>query len=115
MQIKKGDFVIVDVDTVEPGGKPAGQDKPQSKDGSSSPQEIERAPEKVEKPGLDIGGKSGAGYERTGNIQKGGSSKKYSSQKSLGQGGTKAEEATLGEHLSPDVIKPAWPNGMPLQ
>ena len=40
MQIKKGDFVIIDVDTVEPGGKPAGQDKPQSKDKSSAPQEI---------------------------------------------------------------------------
>jgi predicted metal-dependent peptidase len=107
MQVKKGDFVIVDVDTVEPGGNPAGQDKPQSKDQSSSPQELERAPDQIDKPGLDIGGNSGAGYERSGNIQKGGSSKKYSSQKSLGQGGTKAEASAKWENALRDAISRA--------
>ena len=70
MQVKKGDFVIVDVDTVEPGQKAGGQEKP--KDGQSTPQELERAPDQIEKPELNIGGKTGPGYERTGNIQKGG-------------------------------------------
>ena len=107
MQVKKGDFVIIDVDTVEPGGKPAGQDKPQPKDQSSSPQEIERAPEQVQKPGLDTGGKSGAGYERSGNIQKGGSSKKYSSQKTLGQGGTRAEASAKWENALRDAMSRA--------
>lgn len=97
MQVKKGDFVIIDVDTVEPGGKPSPQDKPQSKDQSGSPQELERAPDVIETPGLDIGGKSSSGYERSGNIKAGGSSKKYSSQKSLGQGGTKAEASAKWE------------------
>jgi hypothetical protein len=107
MQVKKGDFVIVDVDTVDPGQKSTDQNKPQSKEGVGSPQELERAPDQIETPELDIGGKSGAGYERSGNIQKGGSSKKYSSQKSLGQGGTKAEASAKWENALRDAISRA--------
>lgn len=105
MQVKKGDFVIVDVDTVETGQKTGGSEK--SKDGQSTPQEIERAPDQIEKPELNIGGKTGPGYERTGNIQKVGSSKKYSSRKSLGQGGTKAEASAKWESALRDAISRA--------
>ena len=105
MQIKKGNFVIIDVDTVEPGQKPSGSNK--DKDGPSTPQELERAPGQVEKPDLNIGGKSGPGYERSLKVNKGGSSKKYTSQKSLGQGGTKAEASAKWESALRDAMSRA--------
>jgi hypothetical protein len=106
MQVKKGDFVIIDVDTVQPssGGKPSQKD---SKEGPSSPTEIERAPSDIEKPSLEIGGKSGPGYERTANIKKGGTSKIYTSQKTLGQGGTKAEASAKWESALRDAVSRA--------
>ena len=96
MQVKKGDFVLIDVDVVDPStGKK--KEKPE-KDGQSSPTELQNAPSDIEKPELQIGGKSGAGYERSGTVNKSGTEKKYGSRKSLGQGGTKAEASALWEN-----------------
>lgn len=95
MQIKKGDFVIMDVETADPSSNKPSQDP--SKDRNNSPSELERAPDDVEKPELNIGGSSGPGYERSAKIQKDSTSKIYKSKKSLGEGGTKAEASAKWE------------------
>lgn len=105
MQVKKGDFVIIDVETADPSGKVGGT--PSSKDSSGLPTELETAPGDIETPGLDIGGKSGPGYERNPNIKKGVSGKIYTSQKSLGQGGTKPEASAKWESALRDAISRA--------
>ena len=97
MQIKKGDFVIIDVDTVDPKGTMGGS--PTSQNRGNTPEEISSAPTDIEVPELEIGGESGPGYERNPNIKKGpGSGKKYTSKKSPGQGGSKAEASALWEN-----------------
>lgn len=87
MQVKKGDFVLVDVDTVEP----EGSNKPgEQKSGKSmQPTELEKSPSGVETVKLGDG-ESGPGYERSATISKS-TSKKYGAQSSLGKGGTKAK------------------------
>ena len=97
MQVKKGDFVLIDVDIVDPSAeqknKPS-KDKPEG----GSPRELKSAPMEIKAPKLDIGGKSNPRYERTGTINKGATTKKYTSKKALGQGGTKAEASALWEN-----------------
>lgn len=105
MQVKRGDFVIIDVETADPSAKVGGT--PKSKDSGMSPTELENAPGDIEKPELNIGGKSGPGYERNPNIKKGATSKIYTSQKSLGQGGTKAEASAKWESALRDAISRA--------
>lgn len=95
MQVKKGDFVIIDVDTVDPNA-PASK-TPKGKETGSSPSELENAPGDIEKPELNIGGQSGPGYERNPNVKRG-PEKKYTSKKSPGQGGTKSEASALWEN-----------------
>ena len=94
MQIKKGDFVIIDVDTEDPSS--ADNKDGKNKGPISSPKEKERAPDKVQAPELNIGGKTGPGYERGANIQSG-PTKTYKSKKALGEGGTKAEASAKWE------------------
>jgi predicted metal-dependent peptidase len=98
MQVKKGEFVIVDVDTVEPG-----QQKPQDgdkKDGTSSPQELEKAPDDVETPKLDPNAKIGPGYERNPSQGTKTSTKTYASKQAMGAGGSKAKVSAMWENAT---------------
>lgn len=87
MRIKKGDFVIIDVEEATPSGATKG-----SQDSSKGgvPSELEKAPEGVQK--VELGKESGGGpsYERTGTVKTGPAGKIYQSQSSLGKGGSKA-------------------------
>lgn len=105
MQVKKGDFVIIDVDTVQSGG-PSNKKTPE-KDKMGSPSELQSAPKDVKAPELNIGGKSGPSYERNPTVKKGGTTKTYSSQKALGEGGTKAEANAKWENALRDALSRA--------
>jgi hypothetical protein len=98
MQIKKGDFVIIDVDKIDPNAKsPQPGDKKES--GKASPQELENPPDNVEAPDLDVSGSErGPGFERGAKIPQGGPAKSYSSKKAMGQGGTKVEATAKWEN-----------------
>lgn len=100
MQVKKGEFVIVDVDTVQPGQQKP-RDKKDIKDGTSSPQELEDAPEDVETPDLDPNAKTGPRYER--NPSKGSktsTTKTYASKQAMGAGGSKAKVSAMWENAT---------------
>ena len=88
--IKKGEFVLLDPETVQ-GSQQTGGDKKDSK--SSSPTELETPPENVETPEFDPNAQSGPGYERTLTGKTGKASKSYKSTKALGKGGSKQKIA----------------------
>jgi hypothetical protein len=97
MQIKKGQFIILDPDTVEE--NPTGKKSPGSekKEGGFNPIEIEGAPEDVEKPEYDPQGRKVPGYERTLTGDPKRSTKKYTSKKALGKGAPKQEVSDYWE------------------
>lgn len=105
MQVKKGEFVIVDVDTVEPGQqKPKGDDK---KEGPGSPQELEKAPEDVETPKLDPKAKVGPGYERNAAQGNKTSNKTYTAKQSMGAGGSKSKVSAMWENATRSAMASA--------
>lgn len=90
--IKKGNFVLVDPESVQQQAQ-AQKGSPE-KSGSTSPQELETPPEDVETPDFDPNAKTGPGYERTLTGKTGKSTKTYKAKKSnLGKGGSKQKIA----------------------
>jgi predicted metal-dependent peptidase len=88
--VKKGQFVLVDPESVKDQGKPGDKkDKP----ATSSPTELETPPDDVETPDFDPNAKTGPGYERTLTGKAGKSTKTYKSKKALGKGGNKTQIA----------------------
>jgi predicted metal-dependent peptidase len=82
--VKKGNFVIIDVDSVDPSTGVKGQ-KPESGGGYS---ELETPPTDVDTPEFDPDAKTGPGYARTmGKV--GRNTKEYKSTEALGKGGNK--------------------------
>lgn len=98
MQIKKGQFIILDPDTVEgsPDGKKSG-DRDTGKEGGFAPIEIKGAPEDVETPEYNPQGLKVPGYERTLTGDPKRSTKKYTSKKALGKGAPKQEVSDYWE------------------
>jgi predicted metal-dependent peptidase len=104
MQVKKGEFVIVDVDTVVPGEqKPKGPVNP----APGGFQELEIAPEDAETAKLDTKAKIGPGYER--NVSQGNktSTKTYTAKQTLGSGGSKAKVSAMWENATRAAIASA--------
>jgi len=90
--IKKGNFVLVDPESVQQ--QPQAQKGSPEKSGSTSPQELETPPDDVETPDFDPNAKTGPGYERTLTGKTGKSTKTYKAKKSnLGKGGSKQKIA----------------------
>jgi predicted metal-dependent peptidase len=97
MQVKKGEFVLIDVKTKSPGGPggPEGSKKP-----SGGPSELENAPEGVEIPELDPNAKTGPGYERNPSRGVKTSTKTYTSKQAMGKGGSKAKVSSMWENAT---------------
>lgn len=91
MQIKNGEFVVIDVDVTDPSKTPGSKGKEKGQGGFS---ELENAPDEVETPDLDVTGKYGPGYERSlsGTLPNV-SVKKVSSVPNIGKGGSEEEAA----------------------
>lgn len=88
--IKKGQYIVLNPDTVSQGDKGSEKDK---KEAGSSPSEIDTPPEDVETPEFNPNGKKGPQYERTLDGKTGKSKKEYKSKESLGKGGNKQKIA----------------------
>ena len=89
--VKKGQFVLVDPESVK-GSKEPSDDK-KDKQSTGAPQELETPPEDVKTPDFDPTAKTGPGYERTLTGKTGKSTKTYRSKKALGKGGNKTRIA----------------------
>lgn len=104
MKIKKGDFVIIDVESLEDTGGPNADP---SKGDSGSPSELEKAPENVKKVELGAESGSGASYERSGTVKPNTLGKIYQSQSTLGQGGSKQKATVKWENALRNALSRA--------
>jgi predicted metal-dependent peptidase len=100
MQVKKGEFVIVDVDTVEPGKQKPLDPKDPVNPQPGGFQELETAPEDVKTPKLDPKAKTGPGYERNASQGSKTSTKNYAAKQSMGSGGSKAKVSAMWENAT---------------
>jgi len=97
MEVKKGQFVLVDPKSIEEPQSGRGQKKVTSSGGSDEPAELERSPEDVDVPDYNPSAKRTTPYERTLTGKPKKSAKEYTSKKALGQGAPKQKVSDFWE------------------
>jgi predicted metal-dependent peptidase len=98
MEVKKGQFVLVDPKSIEGPQRGRGQKNvKENPGGSDEPTELERAPEDVDVPGYNPSAKGGTPHERTLTGKPKKSTKEYTSKRALGQGAPKQKVSDFWE------------------
>jgi predicted metal-dependent peptidase len=106
MEIKKGQFVLIDPESVENTQK-AKDDGKKGKDSAGDPIELERAPEDLDVPDYDPSAKRGTPYERTLTGKPTKSTKTYKSKRALGKGAPKQEVSDFWENAVSSAMSSA--------